>query len=135
MTPINVIVVGGGTAGWLAANILNRRLNSPGRRLTNVTLIESRIIGRIAVDEATVPLLKEALITLGIDGYEFMRRTHATFKQAIRYNNWQYNPAEGRPDYYYHPFENFQAARKNASHRYYGPIERLVNDSQNDVAN
>jgi tryptophan halogenase len=135
MTPINVIVVGGGTAGWLAANILNRRLNSPGRPVTNVTLIESNIIGRIGVGEATVPRLKEVLTNLGIDEYEFMRRTHATFKHAIRYNNWQYNPTEARPDYYYHPFENFQAERKDSSPRYYGPIERLVHFSQSDVTN
>jgi 2-polyprenyl-6-methoxyphenol hydroxylase-like FAD-dependent oxidoreductase len=120
MTPINVIVVGGGTAGWLAASILNRRLNPPGQRMTNVTLVESKNIGRIGVGEATVPLLKRTLASLGIDEYEFMRRTHATFKHAIRYNNWQFNPAESRPDYYYHPFENFQAGRVNPSPRYYG---------------
>lgn len=135
MKPINVIVVGGGTAGWLAANILNRRLNSPGRQFTKVTLIESKSIGRIGVGEATVPRLKEVLTTLGIDEYEFMRRTNATFKHAIRYNNWQRNPVEGRPDHYYHPFENFQAERKDSSPRYYGAIERLVHFSQSDVTN
>jgi tryptophan halogenase len=65
MTPINVIVVGGGTAGWLAASILNRRLNPPGRRMTDVTLIESKNIGRIGVGEATVPLLKRTLAVWG----------------------------------------------------------------------
>jgi tryptophan 7-halogenase len=135
MSPVNVIVVGGGTAGWLAANILNRRLNSPGRQLAKVTLIESKNIGRIGVGEATVPRLKEVLTTLGVDEYEFMRRTNATFKHAIRYNNWQRNPVAGRPDHYYHPFENFQAERKDSSPRYYGAIERLVHFSQSDVTN
>jgi tryptophan halogenase len=135
MTPVNIVVVGGGTAGWMAANILNRRLNPPNRRLVNVTLIESKAIGRIGVGEATVPRLKEVLSHLGIDEYEFMRRTHATFKHAIRYNNWLHNPTEGRPDYYYHPFENFQAERKDSSSRYYRAIERLVHFSQSDVTN
>jgi tryptophan halogenase len=127
--------VGGGTAGWLAASILNRRLNPPGRRMTDVTLIESKNIGRIGVGEATVPLLKRTLARLGIDEYEFMRRTHATFKHAIRYNNWQFNPGESRPDYYYHPFENFQAGRVNPSPRYYGPMEHLISASENDATN
>jgi|GEM_PF-15433 len=135
MKPIEIVVVGGGTAGWMSAALLNRRLNTPNRRLVNVTLVESKAIGRIGVGEATVPRLKEVLTHLGIDEYEFMRRTHATFKHAIRYNNWLHNPSEGRPDYYYHPFENFQAERKDSSSRYYRPIERLVHFSQSDVTN
>jgi hypothetical protein len=51
------------------------------------------------------------------------------------YNNWQFNPAESRPDYYYHPFENFQAGRVNPSPRYYGPMEHLISASQNDATN
>ena len=131
----NVVVVGGGTAGWLTASILNRRLNTDNQRIINVTLIESKNLGRIGVGEATVPRLKEVLANLGIDEYEFMRRTNATFKHAIRYNNWLWNPSLGIRDYYYHPFENFQAERRDTPKRYYGEIDRTVYLSQCDVAN
>lgn len=90
-----VVIVGGGTAGWIAAIALSRKLGS----LINITLIESDEIGTVGVGEATIPPMRTFHKLLGINEQEFMRATEATFKLGISFENW------GRPkDHYIHSF-------------------------------
>lgn len=103
MEPTRVVIVGGGTAGWITAAHMNAALNSPERRVVEFTLIESPDVPRIGVGEATVPALRQLLFNVGIDEMEFMRATDAVFKQGICFPNWLHNKGE----HYYHQFSRY----------------------------
>jgi tryptophan halogenase len=97
----DIIIVGGGSAGWMTAAYLNAALNDRGQsQMLNITLIESPDIPRISVGEATVPSIHHMMDVIGINEADFMKRTEATFKQSIKYVNWLENKGEG----YHHPF-------------------------------
>ncbi len=104
MKPKKVLIVGGGSAGWMAAAYLEAALRNNGRRPVEIALIESPDVPRIGVGEATIPNLKHILAVVGIDEFDFLRRVDGTFKQAIKYVNW----VRGTGDYYYHPFDGFR---------------------------
>ncbi len=100
-----VLIVGGGSAGWMAAAYLNGALNERGENPTvEITLVESPDIPRISVGEATVPSIQHVLAVVGLDETEFMKATKATFKQSIRYQNWLYDD----DSYYHHPFSRYR---------------------------
>lgn len=101
---MRVLVVGGGSAGWITAAYLNASLNTPTQQNALIGLIESETIGRIGVGEATIPTIKRTLARIGMREVDFMRATDATFKQAIRFDNW----AEENHRYY-HPFDRLTA--------------------------
>jgi len=90
-----VVVVGGGTAGWMSAALLKRVLAAQ----VEIELVESEDIGIIGVGEATIPPIQHFNNVLGLDEAEFLRETKATIKLAIRFENWR---ALG--DSYYHTF-------------------------------
>src|SRR3569833_843509 len=99
--PLRVVIVGGGTAGWMSAAGLRRQLAAADY---SVTLIESDEIGTVGVGEATLPHIKVFNDLLGIDEAQFMRATRATFKLGIQFCAW------GQPgDRYLHPFGAFGA--------------------------
>ncbi len=91
-----VVIVGGGTAGWMAAAALSRYFND-GRR--SVTLVESDAIGIVGVGEATIPPIRSFNAMLDIPENEFLRETRGTFKLGIDFVGW------GKPgERYFHPF-------------------------------
>ena len=92
----SILVVGGGTAGWMSAAYLATQLKASGGR---VTLVESKTVPTIGVGEATVPPLVGFLRLLGISEDEFMRRSHATYKLGVKFQRWH----DGS-DSFWHPF-------------------------------
>jgi len=96
-----IVIVGGGSAGWITAAYLNGALNGRGKVPNkSITLIESPDIPRISVGEATVPSIHHILDVIGINEADFMKATEASFKQSIKYVNWLENNGTG----YHHPF-------------------------------
>ena len=79
-----VVIAGGGTAGWLAAYSLVKRLGSQ----LEITLVESDLIGTVGVGEATIPTMKSFHGVVEIDEREFMAATQATFKLGIWFDDW-----------------------------------------------
>lgn len=101
-----VLVVGGGTAGWLTAAKLAKSLNSVKENSVQVTLVESPDIPIIGVGEGTWPTMRKTLDSLGIDEAEFIRECDATFKQATKFVNWRAAPEDGKNNHYYHLFSS-----------------------------
>ena len=122
-----VVIVGGGTAGWMTAAALSRFFND-GRR--KVTLIESEAIGTVGVGEATIPPIRSFNAMLDIPESEFLRETRGTFKLGIEFVNW------GQVgDRYFHPFGEFgQDLHGIAFHQLYLREQARSGDAGNIVA-
>lgn len=99
-----VLIVGGGTAGWLTAAYLARRLGSNRPDGVKITLIESSEIGIIGVGEGTIPTIQTTLRTIGLDEAQFMKGADAAFKQGVKFVDWAHQPDAGRKRWYYHSF-------------------------------
>lgn len=79
-----VVIAGGGTAGWMAAALLARTMGPT----ISVRLVESEQIGTIGVGEATIPPIQHFNKVLGLEENEILRRTQGTFKLGIQFRDW-----------------------------------------------
>jgi tryptophan halogenase len=103
MTIKKIAIVGGGTAGWLAANHLGKELCKKSE--LSITLIESPDIGPIGVGEGTVPDIKKTLASFGISETDFIRECDVTFKQSIKFVNWLDQDKHGKDNFFHHLFD------------------------------
>ncbi|HKD23294.1 MAG TPA: tryptophan 7-halogenase, partial [Rhizomicrobium sp.] len=100
MKPVeDVLLVGGGTAGWLTAAFLAKHLAG-----VRISLVESQDIGILGVGEGTFPSIRGTLSAIGIDEARFLRAANATFKQGVKFVHWVRSPATSGADHYFHPF-------------------------------
>jgi tryptophan halogenase len=79
-----VVVVGGGTAGWMVAAVFSRAMGES----LDIRVVESDAIGTVGVGESTIPQIRNVNQFLGIDEDSMLRATSGTFKLAIQYNDW-----------------------------------------------
>lgn len=99
-----ILIVGGGTAGWLTANYLARILRVASGSPLSIELVESSDIGIIGVGEGTFPSIRGTLSAIGLDEARFVREANATFKQGIRFDHWLRAPGVDTGHHYFHPF-------------------------------
>ncbi|HEX8955141.1 MAG TPA: tryptophan 7-halogenase, partial [Burkholderiaceae bacterium] len=105
MNPLKqVLIVGGGTAGWLTAAFLARTLDIAKDDGISITVVESSDIPTIGVGEGTFPSIRGTLAAIGIDEARFIRDCHATFKQGVKFVDWVRAPGTVGTRYYFHPF-------------------------------
>jgi len=98
----NIVIIGGGTAGWITAGLLAARHPDRSQDGISITLIESPDVPTIGVGEGTWPTIRKTLSRIGIKEDEFLQRCGASFKQGSRFDGW----VNGQPnDSYHHPFE------------------------------
>jgi len=122
-----IVIVGGGTSGWLSAAYLAKRLRMASPGLLDITLIESSEIGTIGVGEATIPGIRQTLSELGIDEKVFMKSCSATFKQAIKFVDWQETPTKGSSSSYYHNFSEPLKAGPDTYAQYWALNKDTIN--------
>lgn len=97
----NIVIVGGGSAGWLTAGLLASEHVDNARPGVTVTLIESPDVKTIGVGEGTWPTMRVTLQKIGISETEFLQECSASFKQGTKFVDWI---GIDNTDYYYHPF-------------------------------
>ncbi|HEX3424288.1 MAG TPA: tryptophan halogenase family protein [Sphingomicrobium sp.] len=115
----SIAIIGGGSAGWMAAAALANALGGN----VAVELVESDAIGTVGVGEATIPPIKSFNVALGIPEVDFVKATNATFKLGIEFVGW--GTAKDR---YFHPFGTHGADFDRVSLHHYWLREHLKGD-------
>ena len=97
-----IVIVGGGSAGWLTAGIIAAKHSAPveGGPGTRIVLLESPDVANLGVGEGTWPTMRDTLRRIGISEGDFLRSCDASFKQGSQFIGWHRGQAES----YYHPF-------------------------------
>jgi tryptophan 7-halogenase len=117
-----IVIVGGGTAGWISAAVLARFLNA---RETSIRLIESDEIGTVGVGEATVPTIRALNGVLGFDERDFVMKTRGAIKLGIEFRDWVVPGSEHR-----HYFGDFGASIEGVSpHQHWLKLRQLGDDT------
>lgn len=96
----SVVIVGGGTAGWLTAGVIAAHHKSNDPNALNITLVESSDIPTVGVGEGTWPTMKNTVRQIGIKESDLFKHCFAAFKQGGKFVDW----VQGNGDFYYHPF-------------------------------
>lgn len=111
-----VVIVGGGTAGWLTAAFLQQQLPHTLNRPVAITVIEAVDIPTVGVGEATIPSIRQTLAACGVEEHAFLKTCGATFKHGIEFINWRDDPAVAGRNSYFHPFgDQIMVAGKDAT--------------------
>ena len=116
-TKKRVVILGGGTAGWITANAM---IDSWADNGIDITLIESPAIGTVGVGEGSTPRLKLFFDSIGVPESEWMPRCNATYKNGISFANWSTKPGF---DSYFHPFSS-QVDRHTTTAFYFNTYAR-----------
>jgi tryptophan 7-halogenase len=115
-----LVIVGGGTAGWMAAaSFAHYFANSP----LEITVVESSEIGTVGVGEATIPAIRDFLRNLGLDEFAVMKATQATCKLGIEFRDWS-RVGES----FFHPFGVFGAPARDVAFHHYWLRMRALGD-------
>ncbi|WP_206606981.1 tryptophan 7-halogenase [Photorhabdus laumondii] len=98
----SVLIVGGGTAGWMTAAYLIKAF----AKNVNITVVESKKVKKIGVGEATFSTVRHYFDYLGLDESEWLAECEGSYKLGIRFENW-----DGKGNHFYHPFERWEVVK------------------------
>lgn len=118
-----IVIVGGGSAGWLTAGVIAAKHHCLTNDLVSVTLVESPNIKTIGVGEGTWPSMRNTLKAMGISEAEFIRHCDVSFKQGSKFVGWKH----GQNETYYHPFTKPTGSSKLNLALYWQQYRKKIN--------